>query len=340
MEFSLPDKYLHLPEVQARLAEVAKSGIDIYDRALAIKKLNDQNTLEMLAQTDKSFLIRKEAVKKIKNQEVLSDIAYNDLDCIVRIEAVQHLTDQEFVKNICTRDLSPEVRVIALNRLKRSNQDIFKSLALNDYDWKVRYSAIWRLNPIFERESQLNCLLEDPVEYVRQAYVEKIQHQHLLTHVVLTDSSDNVRYTAVHRVSDPNCLAEIALKSTFPQIREIVAEKISDQHILRELSLKDVNRWVRDTAVNNLIPDLNTEVLFLIATSDTDENVRYSAICNLSDEEFLKKIVLESPYVDSTQAAIQRISNLEVLAFLRLIAKKPFQKLIQNRIRDLTVEQK
>ena len=105
------------------------------------------------------------------------------------------------------------------------------------------------------------------------------------------------------------------------------------------LAKTDTEGWVRDTAVNGLSKkDSNQLTLFQIATDDKDENVRYSAIRQLVDENLLIRVILENKFMDTTIIAIQNLANIDLLVSLRLTAPISLQTRIVERLQGLNEE--
>lgn len=332
------NEYINSDATQLELKKIATSNENEFIRGSAIRKLLDQPTLEKLASSDPNPFIRSEATLKIKNQIHLAAIVETDPSPIVRRSAISSLKNLELLKQICLNDLDDHVRENAVKQLNYSCQDVLAIVATQDPNWMVRYAAIWKMKADRENDEILHHIgVTDNNEEVRKAAVERLTEEKLVHEIIMNDASNKVQLSGILKIKQNKLiLADIAINCVTSKIRELAVTKIDNQNLLKSIAVEDDNRWVREQAVNNIIANENgLELLTNIAMNDNDENVRYTAVKKIKNNQYLKKIVQESIYIDSVKVAISNITNLETLAVLRLTGKLGVQQELVKRLQEL-----
>lgn len=332
------NEYINSDATQLELKNIATSVENEFIRGSAIRKLLDQPTLEKLASSDPNPFIRSEATLRIKDQNRLATIVEKDPSPIVRRSAISSLKNIELLKQICLKDVDDHVRENAVRQLNYSCQDVLAIVAIEDPNWMVRHAAIWKMKADGENDEIFHQIgIADDNEEVRKAAMERLTDEELIHEIIMNDSTDKVKLSGILKItSNKQILADIALNCTTSKIRELAISKIDNQNLLKSIAIDYPDRWVREQAVNNIVANGDgLEVLTNIAMNDTDENVRYTAVKKIKNNQYLKIIIQESIYIDSVKVAVSNISDIEILAVLRLTGKLGIQNVLVERMQEL-----
>ncbi len=196
---------------------------------------------------------------------------------------------------------STKARINALRKL--NDEEIFKNLALNDDNKRVRNAAVLKITD----RKLLASIAVDIKEWVdiRKNALGKISDQEVLEKIALGIPGEHhmdgrhIREAATRKLIDQEILRRLALKLEWLELAKTAVERISDQRILGEISLtppggySQAGRYllpaVQVAAVRKL---LDKKILLEIALKDTClASVREAAIGRLTDQRISHEIM-------------------------------------------------
>ena len=327
-------KYINSDEIQKDLEKVILKDPNLYNRASAVKKLNNMEMLKSLAVNDPAPVIRREAVLRLDDDHLIAKIAFHDPDLEVRKAATSKVKDQESLKTLAISDPDYHIREIAVKRIDKHQIEIISKIALEDEFWMVRYAATWRLAAEITNRELFYQIAQDESEEVRKAAIEHLTDQDMLFTLWKEEKSSKVRNAAIQRITIQIHLEKMYGLEEDSELRETIVSKLENQELLAKIAFDEPAIWVREQAVYKLDPGQN-EIFMLIAMKDADENIRALATKKVSDQSILCRIVQDSLFTDSSILAISRLEDINILVALRLTAAPNLQKHIQSRITEL-----
>ena len=327
-------KYINSDEIQKDLEKVILKDPNLYNRASAVKKLNNMEMLRALAVNDPAPVIRREAVLRLNDDHLIAKIAFHDPDIEVRKAATSILQDQECLRTLALSDQDYHIREIAVKRIDKNERSTIEKIALEDEYWMVRYAATWRLAAEINNCDLFFKIAKDESEDVRKAAIEHLVDQNMLFALWKEEKSVKVRNAAIQRITMQAHLEKMYTLEEDADLRENIVTKLDNQDLLAKIAIDDPAIWVREQAVYRLETG-HDELFMRVAMHDKDENIRALATKKVQEQNILCKIVQESVYSDSAIVAISRLEDLTILVALRLTASTPLQKYIQSRITEL-----
>ena len=212
---------------------------------------------------ESELLLNPYEVAKITDEERLIDIIKSSIYKSPRIAGggkVYHCTVYPYL--VCP-DKRWKVRYYAVSNSELKNEDILRSVALNDYDLRVRCGALDNPN-LNDQELFCRLALNDCNYSVRCDAAKQIRDESILKYIIDNDLKSCVR---VHAISNPN---------------------MTDESFLRKLAFEDYDYNVRREAVLKIKDD---DVLKEIFANDCHGEVKKTVCRCISDESFLNHIV-------------------------------------------------
>lgn len=159
-----------------------------------IKRLNNQQSLAVLARSSLDSTSRRFAVERLDDQAILTEIAFGDDDEWVRAGAAKRLQSEETVAKL-VMDESDEVAVAALGIT--NDTSLVANVALTHPGPRQRAAAVKRLD---DPELLREVLQNDGSVDVREAAVERISERELLEKIAFDDPERKVRDAAAKRI--------------------------------------------------------------------------------------------------------------------------------------------
>ena len=205
-------------------------------RRKAVEKINDQELIKKIAQTDEHEWVRSEAVRKLLDQKLIAEIAKNDKHWEPRQAAVQMLSEQKLLIEIARTDKEPSVRNSAVEKI--TDHNVLVMIAKSDEDSSVRKNATEK---IIDQSVLIEIARKDNRFEVR---IKAVANPHFNDQKILGEIAQNrnedwqVRRAAVEKITDQELLVEILQKDESPSVRDAAKEKITDKKLLAELQLK------------------------------------------------------------------------------------------------------
>ncbi len=189
-----------------------------------------------------------------------------------------------------------------------SSQRLFLEIAKNAPYPPTRAEAVLRINEDFSEE---------------------------LEAITITDSNYVVKREALEKINNQSSLFKIVKLCNDINIKRLALQRLSDKKYIHLIIKEEKNYKIRRQAVRK-IHRTNQKYLFEIFMSDSNYYVREEALFRLISNEFLSKIVLDSSDTILAEAAIHKITDVNILLFLRISAKNHFQKSISEQLRHLS----
>ena len=141
-----------------------------------------------------------------------------------------------------------KVRYYAVSNPKLKNEEILRSVALNDYDLRVRCGALGNPN-LNDQELFCRLALNDCNYSVRCDAAKQVQDESILKDIINDDLKSCVR---VHAISNPNMtdesfLTKLAFEDYDYNVRREAVLKIKDDNVLKEIFANDCHGEVKKT---------------------------------------------------------------------------------------------
>ena len=155
--------------------------------------------------------------------------------------------------------------------------------------------------------------------------IKSINDETILASIAKNDKYDkDSRILAIQRVNhNSDLLKEVFEKTELLLLRQTALEKINDSaYILKQYptNSNDLNKLILEKTKNQ-------ELLYKIATEDTDKKNRLSAINRIKEDEYLIKIANATKKEDIKFEALKNISDTKVAADLGLTSNSERTKL-------------
>lgn len=146
-------------------------------------------------------------------------------------------------------------------------------------------------------------------------YVKKLSHNKI---VKLTLEAENLIYAkeALKLITDEQVFAQIAVNSKAKAIRMHAIKRIHDNKILYSIAMSDLHPTVRIAATNQITDEGTLKCLY--TNNCKHWKVRELAISKIHDQEFLKQ-VFESKEDKSVPIKISAIKNITDQIYLKEI---------------------
>jgi len=301
---------------QAALTRLALEAKDGQIRKAATEKITDEITLAKVAINDLNSDVRKAAIEKVRHPEILTKVALSEMETLIEAEnfyntmpfhmmnqpaGTRLLSKNEYLSQIRSRCYS-DVRIVAIKGI--SDQNILKTLTLNDSNSSVRMAAIEKIN---DQNILANIAKNSKDSDVRVKAVKKITGQSILVDIAKNDSNKYVRIAAIENVNDQTTLATIAKNDSDYNVRSEAIKKITDKNILTDVAKSSNHKDARIEAVKKLT---DQNVLTNIARNDEDEDVGIAAVKKLTGQEALISIVKNNKNKRLCEVAAERLSNI------------------------------
>ena len=140
---------------------------DLTEARSAVKALQSEVSLELVARSSQSWRLRADAVYFLQSECVRQEIFAADPDWRVKSSAVYHTVDGEFLKRVaCDETIDARVRMVAVSRLR--DRDLLEAIAANPSN-RVGPMARRQLPPAFVESSFVDIgevtVTEDAVTY-------------------------------------------------------------------------------------------------------------------------------------------------------------------------------
>ncbi|MBI3947456.1 MAG: hypothetical protein HY321_16155 [Armatimonadetes bacterium] len=258
-----------------------------------------EGDLAVLAETASDEVLRTAATAKVWSRPLLAHLAVAGRHMEVRSEALWHLRDSfRYGRSAAAVGRRLLVNAVAVDRL--SGENALADTAVNHGDGGMRAAAVVRLT-----------------------------NQALLARIAVEDADPYVRQTAVYLIRDGNLLAKVAVEDRAPDVRSTAVIHLTDHVALASIAVSDRDKGVRAAAARRfraLPKDASRAPVggprfARAATVDKDPDVRYVAVCNLTDQELLAKVALGDKDERIRSAALERLTNQALLSKVAIRGK-------------------
>ena len=210
---------------------------------------------------------------------------------------------------------------------------------MEDNDPSVRRHAVSKID-VENSEILIKLIEEDPDHAVRAVAVTKLHpgHQLIYHKVMLDDTHSEVRRKAIKKLRldrlSQEELSELAIRGQEPLVRKGAVYLLEDELLLKKVALIGEDYKIIELAIEKIC---NKSYLREIAQQAEFAHGRYSAIYRLddSDQHFIANLCLNETNIEVQKTCIEMISNLEILATLRIQAPQQLQLYIKDRLRGL-----
>ena len=336
---------------QSKLQVIARDAQDGHVRVTAIEALKDAELLVEIADNDSDAVVRYNAFKrlgKLGNEAALAKALIQSekltfgpltdnqwyeqtLKCIrdpkllaqitlmgktenVRLYAVRRLEDQAALSEVARRGTDRMIRSDAVRKL--TDSELLRELAA-DPKCNVRMSAID--NPHMTDVSLLTQIaLEENDDTLRKYAVRSVNMTDaaVLARVALTDRNGDVRRAAVNNphMTDSAALAHIALNDPDPRVRgdAVKSPYMTDQAALAEVAEKEEQARIRTSAAEN--PHLvDPAYLHKIALENECSAARKAAVDKITDQDVLRRVLLQDMNTQVREAAAAKVTDVAAL---------------------------
>lgn len=172
----------------------ANLALEILNKLITSKKLNDQNILLDIALNSVSNIVRTTAVTKICDQKMIADIARSDEDVSIRKEAIVRINDVNLLNELAINDQNYHIRHCAIRSGKIANKEMVEKL-LHEMIYEENESAAETLqflyhNALLTEEVKKAILQNKDICYIQNTHTD--QHCDLIgTH---HDTGHHARY--------------------------------------------------------------------------------------------------------------------------------------------------
>jgi hypothetical protein len=230
-----------------------------------------------------------------------------------RARAVRTLDDQKTLLEIALRDTSSNVRDEAVERL--TSGEALATVGRVEKDWTVVRSILHLLN---KKDIRLpHAVVFDLARNaanreVREYAVSKLSDDAELKAVFGGDTDATVRREAVARISDEAFVANAAVSDHDPMIRRaLIARRNLPQKLLFSIASTDSENEVRLEAVEKLSDE--TLIRALLDDGHVSTALKAAAVAKVRDSQYLKQLALdEKQPVEVRKEAIRVLKDPEV----------------------------
>ncbi len=211
-----------------------------------------------------------------------------------------------------------------------SNENLLLKFIMKSNDRDLKKMAFNKIkDELLLKQLAIGCM--DP-DLRRYAVVElKTPDDSLFSYLVNEDNDFLVRREALEKIRDKRTIEKLVPKISEPSLKKIALAKISDQYFLRRIAVNDPNPKIRLYALRCL-KQCDSYYLYQRALNDADFYVRELACRLIRNDALLCDLVLKTSDMLLAQQAILKINNVELLAYLRMLAPSHLQALISKRI--------
>ena len=252
-----------------------------------------------------------------------------------RYRRAQFFDNRELINAYICEIKNVEIRLVFLRKI--TDQNILLRLAFDDRDPIVRKLAIFGLNSSHHEEF-MEIAKTDPIWFVRMAGVQKLprRYQEFFAMILIEEEHDRVRKVARDHVQmlelDVKIILRLAIEAWDSMVRKAAFRYITDEAMLYELVMKSNDYNLGEQAIERIS---NQVYLTKIAKQAEYGHIRAYAAMKINDEHFLANLFLidNSPFV--REICISKITHLNQIAKLRLVARTELQTLVINRMREL-----
>ncbi len=186
-------------------------------------------------------------------------------------------------------------------------QDELFKMAMEDTEGLVRDAAV---DKITDEKLLTKLAIQSTDAGVRKAAAGKLSDQALLSRIAREDKDSGVRLAAVNLLNNPKILATLALEDNDPNLRIFAAEKVSDQALLTKLAMQSTDAGVRKAAAGKLS---DQALLSKIAREDKDSGVRLAAVQLLNNPKLLAALALGDNDAGIRKCAAEKIDDEMIL---------------------------
>jgi hypothetical protein len=262
--------------------------------------------LEDIARLNTNFSVRIDAVRCIENQFILSLVAQTDKEYLVRKAAVEKLDNENALMIVVMKDDDTRVRECAIRKIK----DPVKLIKLyNIGDWTDRHEIITELDDM----PFLEDLARDPDADLgdrKLVIYWRIKDQVVLTELALYDPESEIRKEAALKIKDQQVLSRIALNDRSHDVREAAADRLDDSLARTKAEINEKALEARKKATDTIT---GQAMLVKIVLEDKDDKISHDALMKISDQEQLARIVRAGGSWKIKKEAMERISDTVIL---------------------------
>jgi hypothetical protein len=250
-----------------------------------------------------------EIAHKLKNPDNIEIGLFACPEPEIRLILLEKVKDRKLLEKVSQSDLDPLIRQRALNMLPNSYHELFIDLIRSDTSQYVRYDALSKLPKMYQ-DFFIEVLISEEEFRVRKLAREKLRIKELsedkVTNLAINAWDNIVRLAAIRYIKNQDNLYQVALHSGDYRVGESAVEEIDDQEILKKIS------------------------------SDAEfAHVRAKSAMLIEDQNYLAELFKNDESRFVREVCIEKISNLEILATLRMIAPKSLQKDIVHKINKI-----
>ncbi len=138
--------------------------------------------------------------------------------------------------------------------------------------------------------------------------IEKMTEQEQLFSYATNDPDPKVRAKAAVQLKDDRLKQDLAAKEKELSVQKEIIRSIADEDILFELATSHPNRWTRKEAILRLQDDAH--LMQIVFSGSEESELRYHAAARISDQAFMKQILLSPDIVISNEHSIHIDNNL------------------------------
>lgn len=270
---------------------------------------SDLATIDYILDESNPWEKRYRRAQFFENRELINTYVFDIRNVEIRLVFLRKIVDQKILLRLAFRDRDPIVRKLAIYGLNSSHHEEFMELAKTDPVWFVRMAGLQKL-PGRYQEFFAMILIEEEHDRVRKVARDHVRMHELETRIIL----------------------RLAIEAWDSIVRKAAFRYISDEDMLYELVMNSNDYNLGEQAIERIT---NQVYLIKIAKKAEYGHIRAYAAMKIKDEHFLANLFLidNSPFV--REICISKITQLNELAKLRLIARTELQTLIINRMREL-----
>lgn len=198
-----------------------------------------------------------------------------------------------------------------VNAYTPENQKIIISLAKNDEWPEVRAEALKRIG---NQEDLAWIAINDEIN--GRLALSLLVDEKLIAKIAGKAVDSLARMDAIERISDKKTLIDLMVKEKDGDIRKFIVDKINDPALVAQAvqEVKEANQKLKEKEKQKKINDL-----LEIVKSDkySESRVAYKEISNQINQEVLLDIVLNAKQEDIRKDAVEKITDIDKLKFLR-----------------------
>ena len=254
-------------------------------RCWALDQLSDENLMIFWSLAEEDNNLRYEAVERVQDHTMLADILIADGSDLVVEGVIDKINNQQLLQKILVNCKSSYTRCLATECIQ--DPEVLFEVAMNDHDYDVRRSAIYKLS------------LSDK--------------QILLAEIGKQCFDLDTRKDAIRVIKDPGLFREVYHANDHPHVTIDMESRIFKPTTTERRSIEilkhETDPYIRMKAVKNID---NQNVLFDIIMNYQDTPmVRSQAIQRFKDMELLAEISHTDPYIEVQDCAIARLNHLK-----------------------------